>query len=123
MLFLVAWTLTLGSMVAVHFMLKGGVDGQTFLGLGLAFIGFAALFAGVELPLLLLLRRWKKKTLTGRWYALAAVTCTIIPVALVAFTRAHDVAVLIGWCFAAAVFGVVVGNGFYRGYDCGADRR
>ena len=128
MLFLVAWAATFVSLLVIHFMLNGGINLRTLLGLLGAFLGFAVLFAGVQLPLLLLLRRWKKKSLTGRWYALAAVACGVIPVLIIAEVRAGNWqgaqgVELVGWCFSVAVFGLVVGNGFYRGYDCGAERR
>ena len=128
MLFLVAWAVTFISLLVIHFMLNGGINLRTLLGLVGAFLGFAVLFAGIQLPLLLLLRRWKKKSLTGRWYVLAAVLCGVIPVLIIAEIRAGAWEAargveLVGWCFSVAVFGIVVGNGFYRGYDCGAERR
>ena len=128
MLFLVAWAVTFISLLVIHFMLNGGINLRTLLGLVGAFLGFAVLFAGIQLPLLLLLRRWKKKSLTGQWYALAAVLSGVIPVLIIAQVRAGGWEAargveLVGWCFSVAIFGLVVGNGFYRGYDCGAERR
>ncbi len=128
MLFLVAWAVTFVSLLVIHFMLNGGIDLRTLLGLVGAFLGFAVLFAGIQLPLLLLLRRWKKKSLTGRWYTLAAVACGVAPALIIAVVRAGGWQAaqgveLVGWCFSMTVFGIIVGNGFYRGYDCGADRR
>ena len=88
MLFLVAWAVTFVALLVIHFMLNGGINLRTLLGLVGAFLGFAVLFAGIQLPLLLLLRRWKKKSLTGRWYALTAVVSGVIPVLIIAEVRA-----------------------------------
>lgn len=126
MLFLVAWVPTALALVAINFMLKGGMDTRAIIGLVLAFLAFALLFAGAQLPLLFFLRRWKKKKLTGRWYVGAAVACVIVPAVAVEIVREGGLAAttggtLLGWAVSSAIFGFVVGSGFYRGYDCGAD--
>ena len=128
MLFLVAWTLMFASLLVIHILLNGGINLRTILGLLGAFLGSAVLFAGIQLPLLFLLRRWKKKSLTGRSYTLVAILCGVVPVLIFAVVRAGGWEAargveLVGWCFSITVFGTVVGNGFYRGYDCGAERR
>ena len=127
MLFLVAWVPTAASLVAINYMLKGGMDGEAILGVVLAFLAFALLFAAAQLPLLFFLRRWKKKKLTGRWYVLAAIVCVTVPALVVEIIRGGNWAAtpgsaLLGWAVSSAIFGLVVGTGFYRGYDCGADR-
>ena len=127
MLFLVAWVPTLVSLLGIHVLLKGGVDGRAILGIALTFLAFAALFAAVQLPLLFFLRRWKKKTLRGPPYIVAAVLCVLVPTLIVEIVRtggweATPKTALLGWAVSSVIFGFVVGNGFYRGYECNAER-
>lgn len=127
MLFLVAWVPTLVSLAGIHILLKGGMDGRAILGLILTFLAFAVLFAAVQLPLLFFLRRWKKKTLRGPPYILAAILCALVPSLMIEIARnggwvTTPKSALLGWAVSSVVFGFVVGNGFYRGYDCNAER-
>jgi amino acid transporter len=127
MLFLTAWAAAFCAMAATQYVLARSFDLRAIIGFAVAFLAFAFIFAAVQLPLLQYLRRRSRKNLGGRWYRIVAVSCGIVPVLIInglrmggisGITRAETLALAL----AGGVFGLIVGDGFYRRFDCNAER-
>ena len=127
MLFFTAWAAAFFAMAATQYVLARAFDLRAIIGFIIAFFAFAFLFSAVQLPLLQYMRRRSRKNLGGRWYRIAAVTCGIIPVLIINALRVGGIAGItraetLALALAGGVFGWIVGHGFYRYFNCNAER-